>query len=120
MTLPGLYLDEDAQSDALISALRARGISVTTTSQAGNEHADDDGQVRFATSRDLVVATHNIADFARIHADTLAIGGAHSGIIVIQQQRWSPGELARRIIKLLVAASASGGMRNRLEFISNW
>jgi len=43
VTLPGLYLDEDVQSDALIEALRARGISVFTTSEAGmSTHSDDE------------------------------------------------------------------------------
>ena len=121
MTLPALYLDEDTQSGALISALRARGLSVTTTSEAGNGRCTDEEQLRFATSRNLVLATCNAADFARIHTEVLCKpGGEHAGIVVIQQQRWGAGELAGRIIKLFVAASATGGMRNRLEFVSNW
>jgi hypothetical protein len=121
VTLPGLYLDEDTQSDALISALRARSLAVTTTSEAGRGRCPDKEQLQFASSCNLVLATSNIADFIRIHGDVLAApGGEHAGIILIQQQRWGPGELARRIIRLLVATSAAGGMRNRLEFISHW
>jgi hypothetical protein len=121
VTLPGLYLDEDTQSDALISALRARGLSVTTTSEAGNGHCSDEQQLQFSTARSLVLATYNVADFTRIHAEVLAAPGReHSGVVVMEQQRWGPGELARRIIKLLVATAATGGMRNRLEFLSNW
>lgn len=35
MSLPGLYLDEDAQASAVISALRSRNIDVLTTTEAG-------------------------------------------------------------------------------------
>jgi hypothetical protein len=112
-------LDEDIQSDALIRALRARGVSVVTTSEAGGARRTDEEQLRFATSRNLVFVTCNIVHFARLHADSMAAGREHAGIVLVQQQRWGPGELARRVIRLL-AAAASQSMRNRLEFISNW
>ncbi len=76
MTLPGLYLDEDTQSDALIRALRARGLTVTTTSEAGRGRCTDAEQLEFAASRDLVIATCNIADFTRLHAEVVAMPGA--------------------------------------------
>jgi hypothetical protein len=42
-----------------------------------------------------------------------------SEVILIQQQKWGPGELARRIIRLLATVS-SQSMRNRMEFLSGW
>ena len=119
MTLPGLYLDEDVQSDALIEALRARGISVFTTSEAGMSNRSDDEQLQFATTQDRVLVTCNVADFARLHTENVSAGREHSGIILVHQQRRSVGELARRMVRLLVAAPDQN-MRNRLEFISNW
>jgi hypothetical protein len=44
MTLPALYLDEDAQSNALVQALRARGLVVATTSEALNAQCTDEEQ----------------------------------------------------------------------------
>ena len=121
MNLPGVYLDEDTQSDALIAALRSRAVSVLTTSEAGNGGRTDHDQLRFATARRLVLVTSNVEDFARIHFEVVsAQNESHAGIIVIQQQRWGPGELARRIIRLLVSTTEGGGMQNRLEFISHW
>ena len=119
MTLPGIYLDEDAQSGGLIAALRARGISVATTSEVDMGSSTDEEQLQFATSRSMVLTTCNIAHFARLHTAWLVAGRDHAGIILIQQQTWSPGELARRINRVL-AATPSQDMRNRLEFVSNW
>jgi hypothetical protein len=119
VNLPGIYLDEDAQSTALIHSLRARGLRVLTTTEAGMPERPDEEQLRFATANGLVLVTYNIADFARIHDRWLSSGLEHAGIILVQQQKWGPGELVRRIVRLL-AAVPGGTMRNRLEFISNW
>ena len=116
MTLPELYIDEDTQSNALIRALRSRGVSLLTTSEAGMSRQTDEEQLRFAASQNQVLLTNNIAEFARLHGEWLAGGESHSGIILVRQQKWGPGELARRIIRVL---AQSPGMRNRLEFLSS-
>ena len=119
MTLPGLYLDEDTQSDALIEALRSRGVPVTTTSEASRSQSTDEEQLRFATSGARILVTSNVADFARLHAEWLNAGLEHAGIILIRQQKWGPGELARRIIRCLTDPPGRD-MRNCIEFLSNW
>ena len=116
MTLPELYLDEDAQSGALIDALRSRGISLLTTSEAGMSKRTDEEQLRFASAGNRVLVTCNIADFAQLHAQWLQAGLRHAGVILVRQQKWGPGELARRIIRSLTAAPGSE-MRNRIEFL---
>lgn len=119
MKQAGLYLDEDTQSLALIEALRSRGVAVLTTTEAGMSNRDDADQLRLAATQQRVLATCNIADFARLHDDWQRRQMDHWGIILIPQQKWGPGELARRIVRLL-AALPGDGMRNRLEFISSW
>lgn len=119
MTLPGVYLDEDAQSWALIETLKARGLVVVTTTEAGMSNGADEEQLRLALARDLVLATYNVADFARLHSEWMNKGFEHAGIILIHQQRWRAGELGRRIVRLL-ASVPDQNMRNRLEFVSNW
>jgi hypothetical protein len=116
VTLPELYIDEDAQSNALIRALRSRGVPLLTTSEAGMSKQTDEEQLRFATSQNRVLLTSNIAEFARMHRDWLAGGKSHSGIILVRQQKWGPGELAQRIIRVL---AQSPSMLNRLEFLSS-
>jgi hypothetical protein len=117
VNLPDLYLDEDTQSDALIAALRSRGVNLLTTSEAGMTKRTDDDQLRFAASVRRVIITSNIADFARLHAQWLKAGLEHDGIILIHQQKWGAGEQARRIIRLLTDPPGKE-MRNRIEFVS--
>ena len=119
MSVATLYLDEDVQASALIEALRARGLDVLTTSEAGRSNSTDEEQLAFATLGGRVLISCNIADFARLHYATIEAGREHAGIILIRQQKWGPGELARRIVRLL-AAVPNHSMRNRLEFISGW
>lgn len=66
----------------------------------------------------MVLATFNIADFARLHGIWMAAGRGHSGILLISQQKWGPGELARRIIRTLVAGPDQD-FRNRIAFLSS-
>jgi len=91
VTLPDLYLDEDTQSDALIAALRSRGINLQTTSEAGRCGRTDDEQLRFAASFKRVLVTSNIADFARLHAQWLHVGREHHG-----NHPHSPAEMGAR------------------------
>jgi Domain of unknown function (DUF5615) len=119
LSLPDLYLDEDVQSSALIQGLRARVLSVLTTTEAEMTDRTDEEQLCYATSRKRVLVSCNIADFSRLHANFIRTAREHTGIILVHQQRWGPGELARRILRLL-AAMSDQGFRNRLEFLSRW
>jgi Domain of unknown function (DUF5615) len=92
--------------------------NISRASEAGMTKSADDDQLRFAASVKRVIITSNIADFARLHAQWLKAGLGHNGIILIHQQKWGPGELARRIIRLL-ADPPGKDMRNRIEFLSN-
>jgi hypothetical protein len=115
----GVYLDEDVQSQALIESLRAQRLAVLTTSEAGMSKATDEEQLKFATSRSLIFISCNVADFARLHNQWTVANLDHAGIILIQQQKWGPGELARRIVRVLNSVPG-GNFSNRLEYISNW
>ncbi len=117
MSLPELYLDEDVQSDALIRALRSRGVILLTTSEAAMARQTDEQQLRFAAEANRVLITSNIAEFAWIHTEWLRAGKSHSGIILVPQQKWGPGELARRIIRIL-SESPAANLRDRMEFVS--
>ena len=93
-------------------------MNLMTTSEAGMTKRSDDDQLRFAVSVDRVLITSNIADFASLHTQWIRAGLGHKGIILIRQQKWGPGELARRIIRLL-ADPPGKDMRNRIEFLGN-
>lgn len=75
--------------------------------------------LNYSTAARRVLFTANRADFARIHSQLLAEGTSHAGIIILTQQRYSPGEQIRRL-EAMMAALDSDDLRDRMEFLSNW
>lgn len=114
-----LYLDEDAQDNYLILALRLRGVDVVGAWRAGMRQRDDADHLLWATSQGQSLYSFNASDFCRLHRDFLREGRPHAGIIISQQQQFSVGEQLRRLLKLIATLSAEG-MRNQLEFLSDW
>ncbi len=105
--------------NALIAALRVRGVDVLTAHEAGTRHWKDADQLRFATGAGRVLFTKNVGDFTRLHREIMAAGGHHAGIIVLNYQRYGVGEQLRRLIALLTARTAVE-MADSLEYLSNW
>ena len=103
----------------LILALRSRRIPVTTPLDAGLVGKSDHAQLAFSAEQGLVLYTYNISDFCQLHADWAAAGREHSGIVLVQQQRYSIGEQLRGILRLC-ASNTAASMTNRAEFLSGW
>jgi len=94
-----LYLDEDLSRHQLIWALRARGFDVLTSFEAGMNAQSDHAQLGFAASKGRLLVMANVRDFAQLHRDWLCHGRTHSGIMLVPQQRYSTGELVRRLLR---------------------
>lgn len=108
-----LYTDEDV--DILVAdLLRARGFDVLTTREAGNLHARDEEQLRFAAEKQRAFLTHNRADFESLHQAYLASGQQHEGIIIAT--RHPPYEMLRRLLLILNQVTADE-MRDQLRYI---
>ena len=113
------HFDEDAKEQAVIRALRERGLDVTTTAEMQLTGSDDRKQLTWALSQGRILVTHNGADFCRLHSELLRDEQHHSGIVIIEQQRFSIGEIMRRLVRLCGALD-SDAMRDRIEFLSHW
>lgn len=111
-----VYVDEDIPL-SFSQALVNRGVDVVTTQQASNCGHSDAAQLDFATKEERAIITHNKKDFVQLHGEYMAAEKSHAGIIVTDQL--PVGILLRRFMKLWFALS-SEGMKNRLEFLSNW
>ncbi len=111
-----LYCDEDAGENAVVEGLRARGIDVLTTIEAGHCGATDQDQFAFAIQQRRTIYTFNVGDFARLHRDHLQQGGAHSGIIVLPDQRCSVGEKIRRLAAFITSVT-SEETTNRMDYL---
>lgn len=86
------HLDENV-SGAVATALRHRGIDVTTPADVGLIGAEDLDHLRFALSQNRVVVTHD-DDFPRIHAN----GIDHAGICYCHKDKHSIGDLIRVLL----------------------
>jgi hypothetical protein len=112
-------MDEDAMDTDVVSTLRSRGVDILTAHEAKMIRKDDDKHLDYATEHNRVLVSFNAGDFQRLHKQYLKAGKSHAGIILSAQQKYSVGEYARRILRLVAAKSAED-MRNNLEFLSAW
>lgn len=111
-----LYFDEDSMDQSLINALRARGVDLTTATEAGLLGRTDREQLEYATAVGRVLYTFNRGDFYRLHGQYLAQGLNHCGIILATQQRYSIGEQLRQLLELITIKTPQQ-MQNNVEFL---
>ena len=104
-------------SRALVRTLRARNVGVITAREAGMLERGDEEHLEAATAGGRVLLSSNAADFYRIHTAWLRVGRSHAGLILAPQQRYSVGEQARQLLRVLAQKSAEE-MRDRAWFLS--
>ena len=114
-----LYFDEDSMWQALVTALRARGIDVQTALEATMIECADEDHLAYATAQGRVLCSFNVGDFYRLHTRSMAQHQSHAGIVLARQQQYSVGEYMRRLLRLMVHLTAAE-MHNRVEFLSAW
>jgi hypothetical protein len=103
-------LDEHIHS-AIAVGLRAQGIDVTTTTDAGLAGARDDEHLAFALAQDRVMVTHD-DDYLSLHAG----GVTHAGIAFCRFAKYSIGQHLTLLI-LLHACYTSQEMHGRVEYL---
>lgn len=114
-----LYLDNDSLDWYVTNPLRAEGVDILTTPEAGNHLAPDDIQLAFATSQGRAIYTANTSDYARLHSQWMREGRSHAGIIVRVRQQLSVGEQIRALLAVC-GEFESSGLTDRLIFLENW
>jgi len=114
-----LYMDEDVMDKKLIATLRSNSVDVLTAREAKMIDQDDDKHLDYATEHNRVLVSFNMGDFQNLHKQYLKVGKSHAGIILSAQQKYSIGEYARRMLRLVAAKSAED-MRDHIEFLSDW
>jgi hypothetical protein len=105
-------LDEDTMSRTLVTARR----DLETVVEAGLEGESERVQLDRAANQARVLYTLNVADYCRLHRESLERGSEHSGIVVVPRQRYSLKQQIRLLSKLWKVESAES-MRNRLVFL---
>jgi predicted nuclease of predicted toxin-antitoxin system len=116
MPPPKLYLNEHL-SPRLVAQLRQYGFDVTSTLELGMVEADDDEQLAYAASQQRAIVTFNHKDFAVRHAQYLAEGKEHWGIILSTQE--STDVIRRRLLRLLNTLSAEE-LKNQIRWLNEF
>ena len=80
-----LYFDEDAQDSDLIQALNLRGVGVIGAWAAGMRERNDEEHLLWAVAESRSLYSFNVRDYCRLHAEFLAQGKSHAGIILAKQ-----------------------------------
>jgi len=111
-----LYLDEDVP-EAIAVVLRLRGYDVMIVSEAGRKGLTDVEQIKYATSENRTIFTHNIADFCKIHSDIIKRGHEHRGIILSKQL---PIRVIIKVLLRLLSNLTYEKVRNNVIWLSSW
>ena len=103
------YTDESVNV-AVAEGLKRRGVQVISARDADNLGLSDKEQLEYATKKNLVIVTHD-DDFL-----SMAMEFEHKGIVYVHQQKYSVGDLIRRL-KLLWDIAEPKDMVNHVEFL---
>jgi predicted nuclease of predicted toxin-antitoxin system len=107
---PVKYYTDEHVSRAVIRGLRARGVDVVTTPEAGMMSATDEEHLEFAFREGRVLVTQD-EDFLKLHA----AGIEHAGIVYAHQSD-SIGEVIRGLM-LIQQVLLAEEMRQQVEFL---
>ena len=115
------HLDEHVHPGIAIG-LRAYGVDVTTTFEAGLAGQSDPDQLAFSVQESRVLVTHD-SDFLRPQlthdSDFLRLqqgAGEHGGIVYCHQQKYSVGQLLR-MLYLVYQSYTKEEMDGRVEYL---
>jgi predicted nuclease of predicted toxin-antitoxin system len=111
-----LYLDEHV-SHRLAAQLQQYGFDVTSAYESGMGAATDDVLLAFAVSEQRTVVTFNHKDFAILHAQYMAEGKEHAGIIFSTEE--TPDVIRRRLLRLLNTLSANE-LTNQIRWLNDF
>ena len=119
MTQIRLYIDEDSNKRSLVDALRRVDVDVITVVEAGRVGLADDAQLSWASGQMRCLYSANIADFCRIHSDWMEQNKRHAGLILVQQKRYSIGDIQQGMLNLMVEQTTES-MQNQLIFLRRY
>jgi Domain of unknown function (DUF5615) len=87
-------------------------VDIETAREAGLIEREDREHWAHAAAQGRVLYSFNRGDFCRLHAEFLATGKDHAGMVLSRQQQYGIGEQMRRLLKLIAATTAEQ-MHNR-------
>ena len=80
--------------------------------------ASDDEHLKFASAKNMVLASCNWRDFQTLHGAWLERGQNHAGILLVSQ--WIPPGERIRILLFIASAGEPGDFANQLVWLKDW
>jgi hypothetical protein len=110
------HLDENV-NPSVAEGLRVRGFDATTTVGQRLLRASDDKQLRVSTAGRRALFSHDVTTLPLLHADWLAAGREHAGIILAPAR---PVGALVRALTALVREIDGTELRSQLVWLSPW
>jgi predicted nuclease of predicted toxin-antitoxin system len=104
------FYTNESVNVAISEGLKRRGVKVSSARDVGNLGLSDKEQLEYAKKKNFVIVTHD-DDFLSI-----AMKFEHKGIVHVHQQKYSVGDLIRKL-KLLWDIAEQKDMVNHVEFL---
>jgi len=104
------HLDENVDPD-IASALRKRGVDVTTTQEAGLRSAKDEPQWEYVLRERRVFVTHDAGFINRAHQ-----APTHPGVAYCRMNSRSVGQVVETLI-LMFEVYSSEEMEGRVQYL---
>lgn len=114
-----LFVDEDSQHRATISALRRAGFDCLTVAEAGRAGLSDPDQLEYALAKERVLFTRNVRDFAALDTQWQLGGRIHGGIIVVAHDLVAPGAVLRALRRVASSFDAQS-IKGQLVYLTNY
>ncbi len=105
-----VFYTNESVNVAIAEGLKRRGVKIVSARDVGNLGLSDKEQLEYAAEKNFVIVTHD-DDFL-----SMAKQHNHKGLVYVHQQKYSVGNLIRKL-KLLWDIAEQKEMANHVEFL---
>jgi len=117
-----LYLDDCADDDTLAVLLRSAGHQVHTPRLAGTAGVSDREHLDYAASHGYTLLTKDPDDFIELHDHWKTTNRAHSGILLIYEDKEVSKNMSRTQIVAAIKNLVASGLpiANSIHVLNQW
>ena len=115
-------MDDDLDSNVLISLLKQLGHEVTSPRAAGTRGAPDQDHLRYAADNGLVLMSANAGDFVQLNREWIESKTGHSGILIVYKENNPARDMSFRDVAEAVGAVEESRMpiANTCQNLNFW
>lgn len=117
-----IYLDDDLDSNLLISFPRRVRHEVVSPREVGTRGVVDAAHLSYAAAHALVLLTANAADFIELHEEWLMQGREHQGILIVYRENNPTRDMSSQQIAQAVTRLEQSGLplKNLYHNLNFW